>query len=194
MVYRQATPNYKEKKKMKYLLISDIHGSLPCLEQALAFYQEQHCDLLCILGDILNYGPRNGLPEGLDPKSIVQRLNEMAADIVAVRGNCDAEVDQMLLQFPIMADYLLVVDNSKRLLLTHGHLYNKEKMPPGRFDAVFYGHTHLWELSQGTGPVVCNLGSITFPKGGNPPTFATYEDGLICVYRTDGILLKKIKI
>lgn len=179
---------------MKYLLISDIHGSLPCLERALAFYQEQHCDLLCILGDILNYGPRNGLPEGLDPKSIVQRLNEMAADIVAVRGNCDAEVDQMLLQFPIMADYLLVVDNSKRLLLTHGHLYNKEKMPPGRFDAVFYGHTHLWELSQGMGPVVCNLGSITFPKGGNPPTFATYEDGLICVYRTDGTLLKKIKI
>ena len=80
---------------MKYLLLSDIHGCLPTLRQALRFYKEQHCDTLCILGDILNYGPRNSIPEGIDPKGIADALNAMAADIIAVRGNCDAEVDQM---------------------------------------------------------------------------------------------------
>ena len=85
---------------MKYLIVSDIHGSLPALEKCWTFYREQQCDLLCILGDILNYGPRNGLPEGLDPKGIAERLNAMAGEIAAIRGNCDSEVDQMLAGLP----------------------------------------------------------------------------------------------
>ena len=132
---------------MKYLLISDIHGCLPALENALHFYKEQKCDMLCILGDIINYGPRNQLPEKLDPKGIVERLNAMADDIVAIRGNCDSEVDQMLLNFLIMADYLLLVDNNKRLILTHGHVYNKEKRPLGKCDAIFYGLTFLVDVT-----------------------------------------------
>ena len=103
---------------MKYLIVSDIHGSLPALEQVLAFYREQQCGMLCILGDILNYGPRNGIPQGLDPKGIAERLNAMAGEIVAIRGNCDSEVDQMLLDFPILSDYTLLVDNGKRFFLT----------------------------------------------------------------------------
>ena len=103
---------------MKYLLVSDIHGSLPALERVLHVFEQEHCDLLCLLGDILNYGPRNGLPEGLDPQGIVQRLKPYADRIVAVRGNCDSEVDQMLLPFPIMSDYALLVDEGKRLFLT----------------------------------------------------------------------------
>lgn len=102
---------------MKYLIVSDIHGSLPALEQVLAFYREQQCGMLCILGDILNYGPRNGIPQGLDPKGIAERLNAMAGEIVAIRGNCDSEVDQMLLDFPILSDYTLLVDNGKRFFL-----------------------------------------------------------------------------
>ncbi|WP_027444782.1 phosphodiesterase [Segatella baroniae] len=171
---------------MKYLIISDIHGSLPALEKALLFYRRQHCDMLCVLGDILNYGPRNGLPEGLDPKAIAEKLNAMADDIVAIRGNCDSEVDQMLIDFPIMQDYMLLMDNGKRILLTHGHIYNKEKLPKGHFDYVFYGHTHLWELTLQAQTIVCNTGSITFPKGGNPPTLATYEDGRVRVFTLDG--------
>ena len=89
---------------MKYLLVSDIHGCRPALEKVLKFYDEQRCDMLCILGDILNYGPRNSIPEGLDPKGIVELLNARAKDIVAIRGNCDGEVDQMLLNFPILGD------------------------------------------------------------------------------------------
>ena len=150
---------------MKYLIVSDIHGSLPALEQVLAFYREQQCGMLCILGDILNYGPRNGIPQGLDPKGIAERLNAMAGEIVAIRGNCDSEVDQMLLDFPILSDYTLLVDNGKRFFLTHGHIYNEDRLPKGRFDCLFYGHTHRWKLERTEHTAVCNTGSITFPKG-----------------------------
>ena len=175
---------------MKYLLLSDIHGCLPALERALDFFEAQQCDMMCIMGDIINYGPRNRLPDGLDPQGIVERLNALADKIVAIRGNCDSEVDQMLLHFPIMGTYMLLVDGGRRYLLTHGHLYNKENMPQGPYDAIVYGHTHLWELAHAAGPagrevLVCNTGSITFPKGGNPPTLATLEDGKFTVYNLD---------
>lgn len=139
---------------MKYLLFSDIHGCLPALEKVLDFFEAEHCDMMCIMGDIINYGPRNRIPEGIDPKGIVERLNALADKIIAVRGNCDAEVDQMLLDFPIMETYALLVDGGKRYLLTHGHVYNKENMPKGPYEAMIYGHSHLWELShneKGTG-------------------------------------------
>ena len=188
---------------MKYLLFSDIHGCLPALEKALDFFEEQECDMMCIMGDIINYGPRNRIPEGIDPKGIVERLNALADKIIAVRGNCDAEVDQMLLDFPIMETYALLVDGGKKYLLTHGHVYNKDNMPKGPYDAIIYGHTHLWELShinvpatqegnpsqQGGKPaihrLVVNTGSITFPKGGNPPTLAILEDGKVTMYHLE---------
>lgn len=191
---------------MKYLLFSDIHGCLPALERALDFFEAQKCDMMCILGDIINYGPRNRIPEGINPKGIVERLNALSDKIVAVRGNCDAEVDQMLLDFPIMETYALLVDQGKRYLLTHGHIYNKENMPAGPYDAIIYGHTHLWELSytdvalksgsqQQVCRLICNTGSITFPKGGNPPTVAILEDGLFTMYRLeDGTVLKTLRM
>ena len=176
---------------MKYLLFSDIHGCLPALQRALDFFEAQKCDMMCILGDIINYGPRNRIPEGIDPKGIVERLNNLADKIIAVRGNCDAEVDQMLLSFPIMQDYALLVDEGKKLLLTHGHLYNKSNLPPGRFDYVLQGHTHLYELSKlENGTVVCNTGSVTFPKGGRVPSMAIYEKGKITLYSLDGKVLQ----
>lgn len=180
---------------MKYLLLSDIHGCLPALERALEFMETQQCDMVCILGDIINYGPRNRLPEGLDPKGIVERLNAIAEKVIAVRGNCDAEVDQMLLDFPMMETSVLLVDDGKRYLLTHGHIYNKENMPRGPFDAVIYGHTHLWELSREGKMLVCNTGSITFPKGGNPPTLGILENGTVTIYNLDTLApLKSVGI
>lgn len=116
----------------------------------------------------------------------------MADDIVAVRGNCDSEVDQMLLHFPIMADYMLLVDNGRKLLLTHGHKYNDQTLPPGHFDAVFYGHTHLWRLERQEGHALCNTGSITFPKQGRVPTFASYEDGTISLHQLDGTVMQSL--
>lgn len=179
---------------MKYLFLSDIHGSLPALDAALGFYRRERCDMLCLLGDVLNYGPRNGLPTGLDPHGIADRLNAMADEIVAVRGNCDSEVDQMLLHFHLMDTSLLLVDEGRRVLLTHGHIYNKVNMPQGRYDAVVYGHTHRWELTRQDGLTVCNTGSPTFPKDGNPPTLATLADGIITVYTLQGEPLKSLHI
>ncbi len=179
---------------MKYLLLSDIHGSLPSLEQVLKVYEKEHCDMLLLLGDILNYGPRNRIPEGIDPKGIAERLNGMKEQIVAVRGNCDSEVDQMLLQFPILSDYAVVVDNGVRLFLTHGHIYNEQHLPPCRHDVFFYGHTHLWKLEKTEEGVVCNIGSPTFPKGGNEPTFGIYDNGVISVRRMNGEVLKELSL
>ncbi len=180
---------------MRYLIISDIHGSLPRLQRALDFYRQQQCDMLLILGDILNYGPRNSIPEGIDAKGIVAALNPLADDIVAVRGNCDAEVDQMLLRFPMMSDYVLLVDEGRRILLTHGHVYNPDHLPAGHYDAVFFGHTHLWQLEHNAdGTLICNTGSITFPKGGNEPTMAVMDKDHVAIYNLDGKMLKEERI
>jgi len=177
---------------MKYLVVSDIHGSLPRLEKVLSFFDNNHYDMLLILGDILNYGPRNGIPEGINAPGIVDRLNTYNHRIVSVRGNCDSEVDQMLLQFPCMADYTLVVANGKRIFLTHGHKYNESNLSPLAVDALFFGHTHLWRLERNAeGLLVCNTGSITFPKGGNAPTFATVEEDLsVHIRDLEGNILK----
>lgn len=130
---------------MKYLIVSDIHGCLPALEQVLQFYHTHHYDMLLILGDILNYGPRNGLPEGLNPKGIAEKLNEMSSDIVAIRGNCDSEVDQMLLNFPILSDYTLVVDegksySSRTVTSTTKNNYPVMDMTPSSTDTLTCGN------------------------------------------------------
>lgn len=181
---------------MKYLILSDIHGSLPRLEQVLDFFDKNCYEMLIILGDIINYGPRNSIPEGIDSIGIADRLNAMADRIVAVRGNCDSEVDQMLLKFPIMSDYCLMVCNDRRIFLTHGHKYSPTSRPPLGIDVLCYGHSHLWELEQSAdGLICCNTGSITFPKGGNVPTFATLEaDGTLHVRELGGAILKSMKI
>ena len=154
---------------MKYLLVSDIHGCLPTLEQVLDFYDRNQYDMLLILGDILNYGPRNRIPEGIDPKGIVELLNNRKDSIVAVRGNCDAEVDQMLLEFPIMSDYAIIVDGGRRMFITHGHVYNEQNRPALAHDIFVYGHTHLWKLEPAENDgIVCNLGSITPREATNP--------------------------
>ena len=179
---------------MKYLIVSDIHGSLPRLNKVLDFWEHGGYDQLIVLGDILNYGPRNGVPEGLDAQGIVARLNPLADRIIAVRGNCDSEVDQMLLQFPMMGDYTLVVDEGIRFFLTHGHIYNKVSMPKGKHHVMLYGHTHKPEIMEQDGVIICNTGSITFPKDGNPPTFATYEDGCLRLRSIDGKVLKEVQM
>lgn len=185
---------------MKYLVVSDIHGVPSRLDAVLDFYRRESYDMMLILGDMLNYGPRNGVPEGLDAMGVVERLNAMAGEIVAIRGNCDSEVDQMLLEFPMMADCSSVCTTfggrNVRIFLTHGHVFSPDSRPAGGIDIFFSGHTHLWELRRAAdGTIVCNTGSITFPKGGNEPTFATIEDdGRVCVRNLSGEILASIKL
>ncbi len=179
---------------MKYLVVSDIHGCRPALEKVLAFYKKEKYDMMLVLGDMLNYGPRNGVPEGLDAMGIAGLLNAMADSIVAVRGNCDSEVDQMLLGFPMLADCTMVADNGRKMFLTHGHIYSPDRRPPCGTDIFFSGHTHQWELRRDGKTVICNTGSITFPKDGRPATFATVEaDGTVCVRNLDGAILSEMK-
>lgn len=181
---------------MKYLLVSDIHGCKPALEKVLSFFETNACDRLLILGDVLNYGPRNGLPEGLDAMGIVELLNPYSDKILAVRGNCDSEVDQMLLEFPMMGDYAVVeTDEHVRLFLTHGHLFNEERLPAGRYDVIAHGHTHFQGIKRlDNGTILCNTGSITFPKGGNQPTFATLEGHCLSIRNLEGEVLSQIAI
>lgn len=180
---------------MKYLIVSDIHGSLPRLRSVLDFFDKEGYDMLLLLGDLLNYGPRNGVPDGLDAMGIADSLNAYSDKIVAVRGNCDSEVDQMLLHFPMMADYAIVVIEGKRVFLSHGHKFNASDIPAESYDAIITGHTHLWMLDSVNGKTLCNTGSITFPKEGRPATFATIdEDMTLRVRLLDGSIIKENKL
>ncbi|MCQ2266165.1 MAG: phosphodiesterase [Bacteroidaceae bacterium] len=178
---------------MRYLIASDLHGSLLAVQRLLQIFDEGGYDRLLLLCDFSNYGPRNSVPADLDASSVVSLLNERADRIVAVRGNCDSEVDQMLFGFDMMCDYTFVTEGGKVLFLTHGHIYNAERRPGLGIDVLLYGHTHLWRCErQPDGLVVCNPGSPTFPKGGNPPTYATLEDSILAVrLLEDGRVLRQ---
>jgi putative phosphoesterase len=180
---------------MKYVIISDIHGSSYAAERAAAYFEKSSARFLCVLGDMLYHGPRNNLPGGHNPKGVVEILNACHDRIIAVRGNCDAEVDQLLLNFPCMSDYALIVDEGRQLFLTHGHVYREDELPYALpAGSVFLsGHTHIWRLEKSAGLIVCNPGSIALPKSRTAaeafPTFAVYEsaggEAVITIRRLD---------
>jgi len=178
---------------MKCLIISDIHGSPLNLEKVLGRFEKESFDFLVILGDILYHGPRNPLPNGYDPQKVVRLLNPYKNKIIACRGNCDAEVDQMLLEFPCMSDYSLFMDGKISFFATHGHRYTPDAFPKGPMKNVFLsGHTHLWVLEQKEDIVICNPGSITLPKENRPATYGVYENHTLSVVDFDGNVLKSI--
>ena len=180
---------------MRYLILSDIHGSEACLKPILTLFEEKKFDFLIILGDILYHGPRNPLPEGHNPQGVVKLLNAYSDRIIACRGNCDAEVDQMLLAFPCLGDYSLIVDEGIKLFATHGHLYTPDHFPKTAGKQIFlYGHTHLWELRQEEDVFICNPGSISLPKENRPATYGTYENGTLNVYDLNHNLLSSLSI
>ena len=129
---------------MKLMFASDIHGSAYYCEKMLECYRREKAERLWILGDILYHGPRNDLPKEYAPKKVIAMLNDIKEEICAVRGNCDTEVDQMVLEFPILADYSLLAADGLRLYATHGHVYNEQNMPPLMAgDILIHGHTHI---------------------------------------------------
>ena len=150
---------------MKWMIASDIHGSAKYCRRLLEAYRQQGAQRLLLLGDILYHGPRNALPEEYAPMEVADMLNAMRDQIVCVRGNCDAEVDQMVLQFPIMADYEIVDMDGRIVLATHGHVYGEEQLPEGvSCDYVLAGHTHVPVRAQHDGYVFINPGSVSIPK------------------------------
>ena len=167
---------------MKLMFASDIHGSLPATERVLSLFEQSGAQWLVILGDVLNHGPRNALPEGYAPVQVAEKLNLYASQIIAVRGNCDSEVDQMLLQFPITAPWQQVLLQKCRLFLTHGHLFGPDNLPVlATGDVLVYGHTHI-PVAEKQGSIVhFNPGSVSIPKGGYAPSYGMLEDNQLRV-------------
>ncbi len=163
---------------MKIAFMSDIHGVPSALSAALSAADSLGFDRLVLLGDLLYHGPRNGVPDFYDPAKVAEMLNARKDAIVAVRGNCDAEVDQMMFAFPMMCDYALLDAGSETFFLTHGHLWNESRLPPAGCGTVLaHGHTHVPELKRlGCGMTVFNPGSVSLPKGGSTRSFG-YFDG-----------------
>lgn len=180
---------------MKLFFISDIHGSIYYLNKAIEKYIEEKADYLIILGDILYHGARNDLPKEYNPKSVIKVLNEYSDNIIAVRGNCDSEVDEMVLDFPIMSTYSNILYNDKRLFLTQGHIYN-EKNPVNlkKGSSFIYGHTHILKAEEKNEIFYLNPGSITMPKENNPHSYAVLENNIFSIKNLDGEIIKEISI
>jgi len=165
---------------MKIAFMSDIHGVPSKLAAALAAADALGFDRLVLLGDLLYHGPRNGVPSFYDPEKVAAILNARKERIIAVRGNCDAEVDQMMFEFPMMSDYAVLDAGAETFFLTHGHLWNELRLPPiGMGTVLVHGHTHVPEQKKlKCGLTIFNPGSVSLPKGGSSCGFG-YFDGTV---------------
>ncbi len=166
---------------MKWMIASDIHGSAFWCERLLQAFEDEGADKLLLLGDLLYHGPRNPLPDGYAPQKVFAMLNAIKTKLVCVRGNCDSEVDQMVLEFPMMADYALLHDEGRTLFLTHGHLFNAETPPLlQKGDVLFNGHFHTpCTKALDCGATYANCGSVALPKDGTPHSYLIYENGTL---------------
>lgn len=182
---------------MKLFIASDIHGDIDCAKATYEAYLKEGADKLLLLGDLLYHGPRNDLPPSYAPKQVIELLNGIKEELICVRGNCDTEVDQMVLAFPILADYAIISADGLTVFATHGHNHNTEKLPPLRKgEILLHGHTHvLCAKPFGNENYYLNPGSVTLPKEGNPKTYGLLENGIFTVKDFFGnvVLEKKIK-
>ena len=172
---------------MKLIIASDIHGCAPACKKLLDIFAASGAERLILLGDILYHGPRNDLPEGYNPKEVIAMLSEYADRLFCVRGNCDTEVDQMVLPFPILSETALLFVDGATWFACHGHRAGANptandlpKLPAG--SVVLSGHTHIPVLeTNADGVTLLNPGSTSIPKGGFPASYAMYEDGRFAV-------------
>ena len=181
---------------MKLMIASDLHGSLTYSEQMFQRYEEEKPEKLILLGDLLYHGARNDLPEGYSTKGLTALLNSYQDVIMAVRGNCDAEIDQTVLQFPIMADYLEMYVDGHRFVITHGHVFNEDSMIPHNPGTVLlHGHTHLKILENRGDFYYVNPGSVSIPKDPDEiRSYMIYENGLFTIKDLQGNPLKEMRI
>ena len=175
---------------MKLLIASDIHGDYKRAEEIHNIWLNGNFDHLILLGDLLYHGPRNDLPPFYNPKKVIPILSEMKDSIIAVRGNCDAEVDQMVLPFNILEERRIVEVDGKRILLHHGH----HETDTSTVSVVMSGHTHVPVLEEKDGVLYLNPGSTTIPKNGSRPSYAVWDEGRISIIGLDdGHIVKEWK-
>ncbi len=167
---------------MKWMIASDIHGSAFYCEKLVETYKNSGADRLLLLGDILYHGPRNDLPRDYAPKEVISMLNPLADEILCVRGNCDGEVDDMVLDFPVLAEYALISEESlgtSMIFATHGHRFNAETMPKLKAgDILLHGHTHIPCFEEKDGILIVNPGSVSIPKAGSEHSCLILEGGV----------------
>jgi len=172
---------------MKIMIASDIHGSAYYLKQLLERYQKEQPDKLLLLGDILYHGPRNDLPAGYAPQEVIELLNNKKNDILCVRGNCDTDVDQMVLEFPILADYCILYEAGHMIFATHGHNHNTANPPMLKAgDILLHGHTHVPAAEAFGSNYYLNPGSISIPKDGSEHSYMMLNDGVFTWKILDG--------
>ena len=173
---------------MKWMIASDLHGSAYYCEKVLAAFSRENADRLLLLGDLLYHGPRNDLPQGYAPKEVISQLSAVKDKVFCVRGNCEAEVDQMVLPFPVLADYCLLEQAGHVVFATHGHHYNLETPPllqPG--DVLLHGHTHVPAKDDRLGFWYLNPGSVSIPKEGSAHSYMTMEEGTFVWKDLEGV-------
>lgn len=180
---------------MKLLFASDLHGSAHWARKLEALCARENPERVILLGDLLYHGPRNDLPEGYAPKEVIPILNGMKSKLLAVRGNCDAEVDQMVLEFPMMADYAALFLEGRMVFVTHGHVHNEEHLPLlGEGDVLIHGHTHVRVAANRGRYFFLNPGSLALPKGDGVHSYMTYEDGVFTTKDAHGTVLETLSI
>jgi len=163
---------------MKFLICSDIHGSAFFCRKLIEVIEKEQADRVVILGDILYHGPRNDLPKEYEPKEVIDMLNPLKSKLLCVRGNCDTEVDQMVLEFPVLADYAVIPVGDKLIYATHGHNYNEDKLPPlCNGDILLHGHTHVPVCIEHGNYTYINPGSISIPKENSCHSYIILENG-----------------
>ena len=166
---------------MKLMIASDIHGSAYWCSRMLEQFEKENAERLILLGDVLYHGPRNDLPRDYAPRQVIAQLNPLADKILAVRGNCDCEVDQMVLSFPVLADYAVLFLEGHNVYLTHGHVVNKDQpLPFAKGDILLHGHTHIPVCEDCGDFMYLNPGSVSIPKEGSAHSYMVYEDGVFC--------------
>jgi putative phosphoesterase len=181
---------------MRIVIASDIHGSARYCGKLLDAFRREDAEKLLLLGDLLYHGPRNDLPEGYAPKEVTAQLSACAPLILGVRGNCDAEIDQMVLPFPMMAEYCLLFVGGRTIFATHGHLYNTASLPPLHTgDILLHGHTHVpcWE-EFGNGNLCLNPGSVSLPKENSPRGYLLLTDTEFIWKDLDGIPYHRLSL
>lgn len=181
---------------MKYMIASDIHGSAYYCRKMLEAFENEKADKLILLGDVLYHGPRNDLPKEYAPKEVIAMLNPLSDKILCVRGNCDGEVDQMVLSFPIMADYAVLSVGERLVYITHGHNHNIEKCPPlSKGDILLHGHTHIPVcMPFGNENIYINPGSVSIPKENSAHGYMTLEDGVFLWKDFEGNIYNKYTV
>ena len=163
---------------MKWMIVSDLHGSAYYCKKMVEAFEREGADRLLMLGDLLYHGPRNDLPREYAPKEVIPLLNGKKEKLLCVRGNCDAEVDQMVLEFPVLADYAVLPVGRRLIYATHGHIYHVKNLPPlAPGDVLLHGHTHVPAWTEfGQGNLYLNPGSVSIPKENSPHSYMTLEE------------------